>query len=191
MTSLFTGLGALIPSTAVDVVGIFTESENTAGQAEITQIIDGARPVKASIDRSAEFFKHPLENSRQVTDHRIILPVTIEISMLLLGEEFVDVYQQINQLFLDGTELVIQTKTDSYPGQVIQSMPHEETAEIADGVILSFGTSEILVAPVDVQFSPADETQASTVDRGEQLPKNATEEKTSAAAALYDKVLGD
>jgi len=191
MTSLFTGLGPLVPSNAVDVVGIFTESENTQGDIEITQIVDGARPVKASIDKSAEFFEHPLENSKKIVDHRIILPISIEISMLLLGEEFPNVYQQINQLFLDGTELVIQTKTDSYPKQVIRSMPHEETPEISDGVLLSFGTREVQISPVDVTFSPADETQASTVDRGEQLPKEATEEKSSVAAGLYDRVFGD
>ncbi len=203
--TLFSGLGALIPTSAVDVVAIFSAEELEGPPEETTfldtvtefftgeqegQLVPGARPMKAVINESAEFFKHPLENSKKITDHRIILPVDIEISMIITGEEYPDVYKEIKQLFLDGTELVIQTRTDSYTGQVIQSMPHEETPEVYDGILLSFGTSEIQTAPVEVEFSPSDETQESTVDRGEQLPTEASAGKSSAAADLFDKAVG-
>lgn len=173
------GIGALIPTFSEDVVAIFIQRAN--GDDE--QILDKANLMRASINRRATYFKHPLENGRKIVDHRIIEPVEIELKIILVdkpsilelidksfGALLADTYDLINTFFEDGTVLSIQTRTTTYRNQIIESMPHEETSEMFDGVTLSFNTSELLTE-TQVTFDAADAGRTDTVPRGQQNPQ--------------------
>lgn len=200
--TLFTGIGAVIPTAAVDVVAIFSEIPDGSDPGFLdtvssiflgtnvvqeNQLISDARPMRASIQEASEFFQHPLETSKYVTDHKIITPVEISITMILTGETYRDTYAQIKQLFLDSTPLVVQTKTDIYTNQIIQSIPHEEDPELFDGISLTFNTREIQFASTEVAFAPFDQTEQGTVERGQQQPVQAQESRASIAFDLYER----
>lgn len=165
-------------SAAQDVVCVLDES--------LTQVFELARPMKAVVKEEAKMMEHPIETGAVVTDHRILLPVEIQLSLVLSSEEYRDVYQQIRELFHAGELLTVQTRTGSYPDMVIQSMPHEETPDMADGTTLALSLRETQF--VEPQFSdlkvskPAD---GNTVKRGEQQPAASPERKGSVLSGVF------
>lgn len=176
MAALETVLHSFIPSFAVDVVGVYTQDFN--------QIFSDARPVKAVIKEDSSLMEHPLEKGALTTDHRIILPVEIELFVLLTPSTFKATYDLIKQYFLKGTLLKVQTKTGVYDNQLIKAMPHEEDPEIFDTVILSIALKEVLFTTPQFGIVPRRATQGSTVSRGNLQPKAATAEQTDEASKL-------
>ncbi len=176
------GIAALIPTLGEDVVAIFRESES----GDDVQVLEGAHLIQATVGEDVTFYKHPLENGRNRVDHRIIQPVTIDLRVILtdrisvtaglIAQDFDfettarDIYNQMRDLFLSGTLLSIQTRTATYPNQIFQAMPHEETAQIFDGVVISVSASEIQFETANTSFSPVEAEDSDTVDRGKQNP---------------------
>lgn len=152
------------PSAAVDVVCVLN--------AALVQVFEKARPMKAQVKPESKLMEHPLETGSTITDHRIILPVTIELAMLLSSEDYASVYNQIKDLFLRAELLTVQTRVGSYPDMLIEKIPHEESADMQDGCIVAVTLKEArFVTP---QFSPlkvATPRDSTTVKRGEQQPK--------------------
>lgn len=170
-------LSNLVPSSAVDVVGVFDESFN--------QLFPEGRPMKAAISETATFFKHPLESTATRTDHIIFEPVEIAMTVLLTGSQYRDTYQQIKQVFQGQTPLVVQTKTDTYANMYIQAMPHDETPEAFDSVLVNLSLVETLVSDTEVSFQPISRADANTEDRGQQQAEGATPAQQQQGSALY------
>jgi len=190
------GITALIPTAGKDVVAIFKQSD--VGDDEV--ILESAHLINATVDEHATFFKHPLETGQTLVDHRIIEPVTIELQVILVdsvsvvrglisGGDFItrvrDTYDEIRQLYENGTFLSIQTRTATYRNQILQSMPHEETSSMFDGVALSFNTSEIqFETPTLATPPPAETEDTDTVTRGKQ---NALALATDVGEGILDR----
>lgn len=166
-------LGALISSFAIDVVGVFT--------SDFRQVFKDARPIKAMVKPNSKLMEHPIEIGAQIADHRIILQVEIELSMILSRETYRNTYQQIKQLRLDAAVLTVQTKADSYFNQVIQDLPHEEDPDMFDTISVALKLKEIQFVTPQFIVVPRNPANSSTVDRGGQQPQ---ESKSSAAAEL-------
>lgn len=140
--------------------------------ADFSQVFQKARAIKASIMRTSKAMEHPLETGATVTDHRVVLPVGIELSLILSSEDYKAVYQQVRDLFKRGELLTVQTRVDSFPSMLIEKMPHEEAPEMIDGVALALSLKEALF--VQPQFSAlkvASPKDSNTVQRGQQQPK--------------------
>lgn len=171
------GIAAIIPTFSEDVVAIYEQGEK--GQDDV-QLFEEASIIQATIDEHVTFYRHPLENGRTIIDHRILQPVTIEFRLILTDSVSLlrvatggdlqlrakDIYQDIREAFINGTLLSIQTRTHTYRNQIIQSMPHEETSRMFDGIALQFNTSE-LQTEENIDANPIDETDDSTLSRGQ------------------------
>ena len=154
---------------SVDVVAVL--------DSDLNQLFQLARPIKAVVVEDSKAMEHPVEDGSTITDHRVILPVEIELSFILASEEYRDVYQQIRELFYRADLLTVQTRTGSYPNMLITKMPHEETTDLADGTTLAMTLRETII--VEAQFSDAKVRRApdsKTVPRGEQQPKTSAQE---------------
>lgn len=165
-----------IPTNAQDVVAVLDSTG--------AQVLTRARAIKATVGRASKAMEHPLETGATVTDHRIILPVTVELSMVLASEDYRATYQQIRDLFLLGQLLTVQTRVDSFASMLIEKMPHEETSDMMTGVAVAISLKEALF--VQPQFSAlkvAQPKDSSTVPRGQQQP-------TAASAARATSILG-
>lgn len=167
----------LIPSPAVDVVGIYDDQFN--------QLFDTARPIKATVKPEATFFNHPLESSATRTDHIIFNPVEISLSLILSGDEYRNVYAQIKQAFIDQQQLIIQTRSGAYQNMYIQGIPHDETPDAYDAIILSFNVRETQFAVTEVTFIPAAQGDISTKSRGQQEPRDPTDAEASSGSLLF------
>lgn len=159
-----------VPNASADVVAVFDNNFN--------QVFVNGRPIKAMVNEDSKVMEHPVETGATITDHSIILPVEIELSLILKKEEYRNTYQQIKRLFKERTLLTVQTKTDSYQNMLIQKIPHDEDPELFDVIALAISLKEVQFVTAIFGTLPAskvaNKANASTVDKGEQQPKTAT-----------------
>jgi hypothetical protein len=160
-------VASLIPSQAQDLVAVYTQ--------DYLQVFPKARPLKAIIKENSKIMDHPLETGATVVDHRIINPVEIELTMVLSSFDYRDTYQQIKKLYLDGELLIVQTRSDTYTNQIIESIPHDESPDFFDAITLSLSTREVQFAVAETSFIPSDPVNESTVERSTIQPEDATE----------------
>lgn len=152
------------PTGAVDVTGVFN--------ADFAQVFERARPIKAEIMPDSKVMEHPLETGASVVDHRIILPVVVNLSLLLTSEDYASVYGQVRDLFNRGELLTVQTRVASYPSMLIEKCPHEESPDIQDGIALALTLREAeFVQPQFSTLRVATPRDSNTSRRGEQQPK--------------------
>src|ERR1700728_1764358 len=111
---------------AKDAVGIYGKNFN--------QVLIRARIVKAVVEEPAKLMEHPLENGAVIVDHRIILPIKIELSTIMQAADYRNTYRELKQLFLNGTPLSIQTRSGTYTNQIVAEMPHEEDPAMYDAL---------------------------------------------------------
>lgn len=195
------GIGALIPTFSEDIVAIFEQSES----GDDVQVLTNAHLMRAKIDENVTFYKHPLENGRSIVDHRIIQPVTLDIQLILTDKVSIvgallnggdiatrakDVYGDARALWIAGTLLAIQTRTNTYPNQIIQAMPHEESPQMFDGVTINFRTSEIQFETANVTFSPREASDSDTIGRGKQNPLTVAADTASAVLSEAVSIFG-
>jgi len=174
----------------VDVVGVF--------DSDFNQLFAEGRPIKANVTVASKVMEHPVEDGSTIADHRVILPVEIELTMILgtVGE-YRDTYNQIRSLFLQTETLVVQTRTGTYPNMIIEKMPHDETADVFDAIPLVVKLREVVLVTAQFQALPpkavAKKRNASTVKRGEQNGKPETSTETGGktkSSTLYNIVFG-
>lgn len=174
-----------VATNAQDVVAVL--------KSDFSQVFEKARAIKISINRSSKAMEHPLETGATITDHRIIMPNTAEMSLILASDDYKSVYQQIRDLFINGELLTVQTRVDSFTNMLIEKMPHEETGEMFDAVAVGLSLKEALF--VTPQFSKltiskvATPKDATKVDRGQQQPTEtpATSSRKSSVLASFFK----
>lgn len=168
-----------IATKAVDVVGVY--------DIDFNQVFLNARPLKASVSDEALFFKHPLESSATRTDHIIFQPVKISMSIMMSGKDYRNVYKQVKQIYKSQTQLIVQTKTDTYENIYIQSIPHEESAKNFDSVIMNLLLDETKLAVTEVKYIPESQSDSNTKNRGQQEPKtsNATQEQKGSTLSRW------
>ena len=159
-------VSALIPSFAVDYVAIFDQDYN--------QLFTNARAVKAVVKEQSKLMEHPIESGAIITDHRIILPVEIDLSLILSSVDYVDVYKAIRQNYYAATLLVVQTRAGVYENQIISAMPHEEDPTMFDAITIALSLKQVQYVRAQYVVNPRHPSNASTVARGTQQGTPAT-----------------
>jgi Dit-like tail protein len=147
-----------IPTASMDVVGIYNQ--------DYIQVFPGARPIKATVKPDSKLMEQPLETGATIVDHRIILPIEIELSMILRPSEYRDTIANIKQLWLNATLLIVQTRSGVYPNQVIQSLPHEEDPDYYDTLVVALKLKEVQFVTAKYEPVPRNPGNKSTVNRG-------------------------
>lgn len=172
----------------VDVVGVF--------DSDFNQLFADGRPIKANVLEQSKVMDHPLETGATISDHRVILPVEIELTMILGSRgEYRDTYNEIKALFSQVDTLVVQTRTGTYANMIIEKMPHDETPDVFDAIPLVVKLREVQFVTAQFQALPpkavAKKRNASTVKRGEQngKPETSTGGQTK-SSTLYNLIFG-
>ena len=168
-------LSTLIPLPSDDVISILDEDGN--------QLIENARPISVSVNRDSKKFIHPLETNAVRADHKIITPVEITMRVILEAENYEDTYQEIGSLFRDSTEVLIQTKADTFDRMILERMPHTEDPSLFDAISMDLRFGETLIGntvilEVDDSFT--------TTNRGQLQPSEASPDQTNQGSLLYN-----
>lgn len=172
-------ISTLLPTFAIDVVGVFTQDYN--------QLFRNARSLKAVVKEQSKVMEHPVENGTIIVDHRIVLPVEIELTLILASSDYQNIYKSIKQYYLNGTLLVIQTRSDIYLNQIIESMPHEEDPEQYDVIPLVLNLKQVQFVTAQYGVLPKQPKNTNTVKRGTQQGKAAAPAQASAARQAVGK----
>lgn len=167
---------------AQDDVGVFDSSFN--------QLFPGARPIRAIIKETSDIMKHPIETGATISDHVVIQPTEIELSLILDPETFQDTYQSAKAAWKALELLSVQTKADTYTNMLIYDMPHDETPDMFDTIPLAIKLREADL--VDAQYAQLPKSKvrktsnSSTVKTGQ---KTAAPTQPQSSAA-YDLIFG-
>lgn len=154
-----------------DTVAVFTQ--------DFTQIFRDARAIKAVVKEQAKVMEHPVESGAIITDHRIIMPTEVELSLVLTPATYRETYEQINQYYLEGTLLIVQTRSGIYVNQLIHSMPHEEDTNLFNTITLALGLKEVQFVTAQYTTTPRNPKNSNTKQRGAQQPTAATGPQSS------------
>lgn len=174
--SPLTTLKTLLPNYASDEVAIFTP--------DFTQLFRDARAIKAVVKEQSKVMEHPIETGGIITDHRIVLPVEIDLSLILASTDYIGIYSQIRQYYLNATLLTIQTKVGVYPNQLIQSLPHEEDPAMYDAITLALSLKQIVFVTAQYGVAPRYPSNSNTVNRGTQQATTATPQDYSTMESI-------
>lgn len=176
MAILNSVINNLLPSFAIDYVGVFTQG--------YVQIFREARAIKATIKEQSKIMEHPVETGIVITDHRIVLPVEIELSLILTAETYQDVYKAIRQYYLNGTLIVVQTRSDIYDNQIIASMPHEEDPTQYDILTVALSLKQVQFVEALYGIAPKNNSNNNTQRRGTQqgTPANGAQTQSALSA---------
>ena len=156
---------------AQDTVAVYTQ--------DFTQIFRDARAIKAVVKENAKVMEHPVESGAIITDHRIILPTEIDLSLILTPATYRETYDQINQFYLEGTLLIVQTRSGIYLNQLIHSMPHEEDTNLFNTITVALGLKQVQFVTAQFTTTPRNPKNTSTTQRGAQQPTPATGNQSS------------
>lgn len=172
-----------VPTRAVDVVAVLNSET-------FEQVFADGRPLEAEVIENAQLMEHPLETGATIVDHKITRPIEIIFPLRVTGEQYRDVYAEIRQLFLDGTLLIVQTRTHSYDSMLIEAMPHRENGESLDSIEIGLRFKEArFITPSFGTLPPRkveNKTQASTKKKGTQKTTT-TNAPTTAKAVVTAK----
>lgn len=173
----------LNPASNKDIIAVYNDA--------FEQIIPDARPIKCTIKESSAMFMHPIETGETIADHRVILPVDVELVFVTGRGEERAVYVAIKQLYLQAKRLTVQTRVATYSNLYISDMPHTEDAEMWDAIKITVRMKEAqFVAPQYATLPPTkvkDKKDSTTVKRGTQTAKAPTEaQKEKGSSILFD-----
>lgn len=158
---------------AFDGVAIFDQNYN--------QLFSAAKAIKIVVKENSKLMEHPIETGAVITDHRILLPTEIEMSLILSSISYADVYKQIKQFYLNATLLIIQTRSGIYQNQLIEALPHEEDPNMFNALTIALSLKEVLYVSAVTKNPPKRPSNTNAVDRGTQQGK-----PTDGTSALED-----
>lgn len=176
-------VNAFLPGFFYDQVAIFDQN--------FRQIFSTARPLKAVVKEQAKLMEHPIETGATIVDHRIILPVEIELSLVLesyfgVSVEYQQVYNAIREAYLNSVLLTVQTRSGVYTNQLIQSLPHEEDPTQYDVLTLALSLKQVIFVTAQYATTPKNPSNSNTTNRGMQLPMPASPMQTSIGGDVFD-----
>lgn len=197
-------ISSVAPTFAQDVVAIFpgTRSIQIPGTPDFlevpgfvpVQVFSGARPVSVRVLETSEFPSHPLEQGSVITDHKIVRPTELSLTLVLDPETYKQTYALIKIAYLIGVRFTIQTKADLYGNMFIQSIPHEEEPDQFDTITMVLNFKEVQYFASDIQTisetEATDTKDQSTIAKGSQQPTAASASQSSSGSTLYKLYAG-
>lgn len=146
-TNALTLAGLSINAKKIDVVQILD-------QDTLQQVFSQARPLKASVRESSRGLRYPIETGAILTDSIVILPLEIHMEVFIPNTAYSTVYPAIRAARINGKLLTVQARTGTYKNMYIEEMPHEETTEVTNAIVMSIHFVEALqVGPNGASFA--------------------------------------
>lgn len=148
-----------------------------------------AKFMDIQVQESSRTMQNPTENGTLVADHRIILPVKIDVTLSLTGENYYNVFSQMRDGFLNNFIYAIQTRGGVYEPMVLEDFPHLESKEPFDGMIIRATFISVnFQGAYTSTYNPDKAKDADTVDRGTQQGSTSTQSVTQKATSGLDNV---
>lgn len=164
-------INTLVPSAAVDSVAIFDQNYN--------QLFQKAKSIKVAIKENSKLMEHPIESGAIITDHRIVMPIEIDMSLIIVSSDYADVYKSIRQYYYNATLLIVQTRAAIYKNQLIEALPHEEDPNMYDALTIALSLKQVFYVAAQYVQSPKYPSNSNTQKRGTQQGNNANVQQST------------
>jgi len=194
LSSFRSAMSLLTSSLSVDVVRI----SDSNGR----QVFAEARVMKAAVLDDSELFQHPLETGAKITDYKVDKPIQIQLGLVIPVESYTSVYSSLVDAKKQGENFIVQTKAQAYPNMIIKAIPHEESSEYGDCLIMQITFEEVIWYDATLEMLPAKEvapatkkvgastaakTDADTQKLGQKRATDASEStKKKSSSVIYD-----
>lgn len=142
------------------------------------EVFPRAQSLKVDVKPESTPMEHPVESGATITDHRILKPIEIELSMVLSTEDYQDVYKQISTLYVNGTLLIVHCRAGTFTNQLIQGIPHTEDSDQYDAIVLSLKLKQVLIAVTPTASSVSPGVSANSQTPTVTSPRNAVNTTT-------------
>lgn len=151
-------------------------------------LLEAANTTQVTVRETSKITSFAVEDGTQRTDHRVIDPVEIDYP-IILTESTRSLYEQLRNAYLEGRDLIVQTKVSSYSSMMIYEMPHDESPANGDSIAIAVRMREIMVVTPEFGALPPrkvlNAAQASTVQRGQQQTESTDAPTRRRASVLY------
>ncbi len=143
--------------------------------SDFNLMFENAINMKASVFEGSKLMEHPIEDGSTKTDHKIILPVEIEVILWISEAHYKDTYSVIKQALYSDSSFQVNTRVGIYSNMILSEMPHEESPDQSGAIIITLSLKEAVIVTTQYQaLTPRkvkDSKDSSTVNRGEQKPQ--------------------
>lgn len=147
-----------------------------------------ANPMRVTVRETSKLTSWPVEDGTQRTDHRVIDPIEIDLP-LVLTDDTRNLFEALRNAFLEGRELIIQTKVRSYPAMMITDIPHDEIPDQGDSIPVAVKLKQVITIKPEFGVLPArsvaNVNQSSTVKKGVQQTEESPPAQRRRASTLY------
>ncbi|XAI95253.1 structural protein [Leptolyngbya phage Lbo-JY16] len=151
-------------------------------------LFSGTNIMRVTVRDTSKLISFPVEDGTQRTDHRVLDPIEIDLP-ILLTDDVRNLFEQLRQAYIEGRDLIVQTKVRSYPSVMIYEFPHEEIPEQGDSIPVAIRMREIKVIKPEFGTLPpaqvANRAQSSTVQKGAQQTEETDAPTRRKASVLY------
>lgn len=153
------------------------------------QLFVSANPMRVSVREEKRITKFQVEDGGTRSDHVVQDAREIAIDLLIEDEFARNMYLQLQQAWRDNKLVIVQTKVSSYENMLIESMPHDETPELGNGISMPIRLTEWrTVTPQYGSLPPskvAKKKQSDTAKQGQKQGQPASQAQTRKASVLY------
>lgn len=153
------------------------------------QVFVAANPMRVTVLEEKKITKFQVEDGGTRSDHVVQQAREISIDLMIEDEDARNMYLQIQQAWRDNKLLIVQTKVASYESMLIETMPHDETPELGNGIAMPIRLTEWrTVTPQYGSLPPskvASKKQSDTAKQGQKQGQSASQAQTRKASVLY------
>ena len=100
------------------------------------QLFAATNPMRVSVREEKKVTKFQVEDGSERSDHVVRLATEIGVDLMIEDEFARNMYLQLQQAWRDNKLVIVQTKVASYESMLIESMPHDETPEMGNGIAM-------------------------------------------------------
>ena len=129
-----------------------------------------------TVNEVSKLMAHPREDGSSAIDHKVDLPISITIPMIMRADEYRETYGALRQAKIAGTRLTVQTKSFTHTDMFLESIPREEVTEKFDTITVIVNLIQAILARTQVETLPpsavANAPDASAVERGQVAGRN-------------------
>lgn len=153
------------------------------------QLFTATHPMRVSVLEEKKVTKFQVEDGSTRSDHTVKMATEIGIDLVIEDDFARNMYLQLQQAWRDNKLVIVQTKVASYESMLIESMPHDETTEMGNGISIPIRLTEWrTVTPQYGSLPPskvASKKQSDTAKQGQKQSSEASAAQTRKASVLY------
>ncbi|MCP4832977.1 MAG: hypothetical protein GY886_12265 [Gammaproteobacteria bacterium] len=126
----------------------------------------GAEIIVSEVSPSSKLMEHPSETSEVRVDHKVDMPTDFRLEIIAQADVYREVWASIEAHRVQGTNLTLQTKVNTWPNLIISDMPHTESAEKFNTFSMVVQMRQSIIVSTNEAYAPIDASDDASNNRG-------------------------